>query len=230
MRTLRTYSSLPLLGGMAVAVACSDYGSGTNYGGGGSASLRIVQTAADPTAVQVRWKGQSIGTSLAPGSISALLSVSSGTAALELNPTGGGTASSRTLTLSDGERYTLIAQDSSGVVVPQLLSDTNAIVAAGKSKLRVIHSATQAPAVDIWRTQPDFQTLIRVMFPFAYQASSPYLESDPGNWSIVVTPEGQNDTLYSSGPINVGVGKLVTVVIIDSSAAGGINAVIIPDN
>ncbi len=229
MRTLRTDTSLALLAGLALTLACSDYGSGTNYGGG-SAILRIVQSAADPTAVQVRWKGQSIGTSLAPGGVSALLSVSSGTAALELNPTGGGTASSRTVTFADGKRYTIIAQDSAGVVVPQVLDDTNAVVAAGKSKLRVIHSATQAPAIDIWRTQPDFQTLIQVMFPFAYQAASPYLESDPGDWSIVVTPEGQTDTLYSSGPINVGVGKLVTVVIIDNTAAGGINAVVIPDN
>ena len=229
MRTLRSYSSLTLLAGMAVAAACSDYGSSTNYGGG-SAILRIVQSAADPTAVQVRWKGQSIGTSLAPGGVSALLSVSSGTAALDLTPTGAGTASSRTLTLADGERYTIIAQDSAGVVVPQLLNDTNAIVAAGKSKLRVIHSATQAPPIDIWRTQPDFDTLLTIMFPFAYQATSPYLESDPGDWTVVVTPEGQTDTLYSSGPINVGVGKLVTVVIIDSSAAGGIKAVVIPDN
>jgi hypothetical protein len=214
---------------MWVILACSDYGSSTSYGGG-SALLRIVQSAAAPTAVQVRWKGQPIGSSLAPGGVSALLNVSSGTAALELGPTGGGTASSHTLTLADKGRYTIIAQDSSGVLVPQLLEDTNAIVAAGKSKLRVIHSATQAAAIDIWRTQPDFQTLITIMTPFNYQAASPYLESDPGEWSIVVTPQAQTDTLFTSGPINVGVGKLVTVVVIDSSVVGGIDAVVIHDN
>lgn len=224
----QVYSVLALVAGIGVSLACSDYGSPTY--GGGNALLRIVQSAASPAAVQIRWKGQPIGTSLAPGGVSALLNIAPGTALLELNPTGGGTASSRTLTLTDGGRYTIITQDSSGVVVPQLLSDTNAIVAAGKSKLRVIHSATQAPAIDIWRTQPDFPDLIRVMFPFAYQAASPYLESDPGDWSVVVTPEGQTDTLYSSGPITVPVGKLVTVVIIDSSAAGGVKGVVIHDN
>jgi hypothetical protein len=45
-----------------------------------------------------------------------------------------------------------------------------------------------------------------------------------------VTPEGQNDTLYASGSFPVGDGKLVTVVVMDSTAAGGISAVLVQDN
>jgi hypothetical protein len=232
MRAPSPYSFVILAGGLSAVLACGDYGTSYTGGGGGhgSAILRIVQSASGPNSVQVRWNGQLIVGGLSPGGISSRLNVAAGTAAFELTPIGGGTPSSRTLTFEDGGTYTVVAQDSSGVILPQLVNDTNAIVAAGKSKLRVIHSATQAPAIDIYRTQPDFQTLITIMFPFDYQDVSPYLESDPGDWSIVVTPAGLTDTLFFTGPINVGSGKLVTVVVMDSTAAGGIRAVVVPDN
>jgi hypothetical protein len=114
--------------------------------------------------------------------------------------------------------------------VPTVLADTNAIPVAGKSKLRVIHSASQAPAVDIWRRQPDFDTLVRVQFPFPYRAVSPYILSDPGDWHVTVSHENLTDTLYASGAITVADGKLVTVIVVDSSASGGITALIVPDN
>ncbi len=75
----------------------------------------------------------------------------------------------------------------------------------GKSKLRVVHLAGTAPQVDIWRTQPDYQTPIRVMFPFPYGAESSYLQSDPGTWTVFVTSTTDwNTRLAESGPIPVG--------------------------
>jgi len=221
--------SLGLLGLLALGTACSD--SSTDEGNGGpTADLVAVQALQSANTVGVSIGGNPVLT-LSPGVTSALVSIPAGTRSLQLTPSGGTAAGSiRTVTFEAGQRYLLVAADSSGVAIPSVLADTNAIPVAGKSKLRVIHAAGLAPAIDIWRTQPDFPTLIRVMFPFDFNAASPYLLSDPGDWSIVVTPEGQTDTLYATGPFTVGDGKLVTVVVMDSTATGGISAVLVRDN
>jgi hypothetical protein len=104
--------------------------------------------------------------------------------------------------------------------VPWDITDTNAIVPAGASKLRVAHFAASAPAVTIRRRQPDFDSLMTVMFPFAYRAVSAYLQSTPGYWSVVVSHENQSDTLAVSGSFYVGDGERRTVVLVDDPAGG----------
>ena len=219
------------LGIFALGMACSDSSTDEGNGNGGAtADLVAVQALQSAAAVRVTIGGDSILT-LTPGVASAVVSIPAGTRSLQLQPSGGTAAgSTRTVTFEQGQRYLLVAADSSGVAIPSLLADTNAVPVAGKSKLRVIHAAGLAPPVDIWRTQPDWPALITIMLPFPFGATSPYLLSDPGDWSIVVTPEGQTDTLYATGSFTVGDGELVTVVVMDSTATGGISAIVIPDN
>ncbi len=217
--------------GVAAGVigGCSDYSS-TSTGNGQTVDLRIAQTAWSAGSVRIK-VGSSYSPAIPPGGVSGIIKVPAGAQSLQIQPTGGtAIGSTRSMTFEAGKQYFIVAQDSSGVVVPTVLADTNAIPVAGKSKLRVIHSAALAPAVDIWRRQPDYDTLIRVQFPFPYRAVSPYLLSDPGNWHVTVSHENLTDTLYASPTIVVGDGKVVTVVVIDSSAAGGIGALVIPDN
>jgi hypothetical protein len=124
-----------------------------------------------------------------------------------------------TFTATLGAAVTAVAQSSiEGALIADTLSDTGSVAVDGKSKLRVVHIAGTAPAVDIWRTQPDYQTPIRVMFPFAYGAQSPYLQSDPGTWTVYVTSTSDwNTKLAESGPITVASGEVKTVVLLDSA-------------
>ena len=114
--------------------------------------------------------------------------------------------------------------DSSGFLRPQILLDTGAVVPANKSKLRVVHSAQAAGAIDLWRTQPDFPTPVRIMFPFDYGDESPYLQSDPGSWRVMVSTAVANpgdpmpDTLANSGLIGVPAGTSRTVVLVKSES------------
>ncbi len=101
------------------------------------------------------------------------------------------------------------------------LSDTGAAPVAGRGKLRVVHLAAGAPAVDVWRTQPDFPTAVRVMFPFAYRAESAYVQSTPGTWTVFVTAAGQAAPVRAaSGPIAVAGGEVRTVVLLDAPGGG----------
>ena len=194
------------------------------------AMLRVAQTAQNTASLRVR-VGTSWSAQMLPGSLSGMFQIPVGTQSVLIETTGGsGTGSTRSMDFVDGQRYLLVALDSGGVVVPTVLADTGALPVAGKSKVRVIHSAALAPAIDVWRRQPDYDTLIRFQFPIPYRTVSPYFQSDPGDWHVTVSHENQQDTLYASPAIPVGDGKLVTVIVIDSSAAGGVSALVIADN
>ena len=107
---------------------------------------------------------------------------------------------------------------------------TRAIVPSGSS------FAEQAPALDVWRTQPDFASLITIMFPFPHRAVSPYIQSDPGIWTVLVTTERRDstgvptlgDSLLATGDISVPDGESRTVLVLDDGAGGLQSQVIRP--
>ena len=116
---------------------------------------------------------------------------------------------------------------SSSIINPWVLTDTGSVVPPDKSKLRVAHFAASAPSIDIWRTQPDWQQFITIMFPFRYQEASPYLQSDPGAWRVLVSTETRQegvpllaDTLLLSDPIDVPAGESRTVIVLDREGGG----------
>jgi hypothetical protein len=98
-----------------------------------------------------------------------------------------------------------------------VLADTGAIVPAGKSKLRVAHLAANAGNIEIWRSQPDFPSGVHIMTPFPYQATSPYLQSDPGTWEVWLTAAGSTVRTVSSGPIQIPSGERRTVLLLDGA-------------
>lgn len=134
----------------------------------------------------------------------------------------------RNVVFSGSEIVSVIAWDSAGFLTPALLSDSNAVVPAGASKLRVAHYAESAGPIDIWRTQPDFATPTRIQFPFPYLTTSPYIQSTPGDWRVLVsdtvpqaTPGGpMPDTLGLSNPITITDGRSRTIVVIDKVPTG----------
>jgi len=80
-----------------------------------------------------------------------------------------------------------------------------------------VHLAPDANGIEIWRSQPDFQTPVHIMTPFPYQATSPYLQSTPGNWEVFVTATGSSAKLATTGPVQVPSGQRRTVVLLDSA-------------
>ena len=90
----------------------------------------------------------------------------------------------------------------------------------GKGKLRVIHLATGAPAIDVYRTQPDFATFVKFMDPFPYGEKTPFMESTPGNWVIRVTTKGTTQVLTESAPIRVDALWIRTVLLLDAPNGG----------
>ena len=153
-----------------------------------------------------------------------------GTHQLELRRADGSGAVARQVTLAAGVSMTIVAWDSLGLLRPAVLEDSNSVVAPGKSRLRVAHFAGSAGPIDIWRTQPDYDTPIRIMFPFDYGEVSPFVESTPGAWRVLVSTAiaaptaPMPDTLAMSDAIMAGDGEARTVVVVDRDG-GGVNII-----
>ena len=108
-----------------------------------------------------------------------------------------------------------------------IATDTGSIVPAGATKLRVINAGSNT--VDIWRTQPDHAEPVRIMTPFAFKAESPYLQSTPGTWTVIVTPRNDAATTpvnpIATASITLAAGQRGTMVLVPGSTAGTLTLV-----
>lgn len=207
---------------LIVLAACTDLSvdtpAATNSG------IRVVN--ATTASVTMIVDGVTITGTLGAATVSARVPVGAGSYAVELRH-GSTPGFTRTVTVTDDRTVTIVALDSAGSVTPAVLADTNSIVPAGATKLRVAHMASQAGPVSIWRTQPDFASPTRVQFPFPYRDVSPYLQSTPGDWRVMVSSEDNTagpvtmpDTLANSGLITIGDGAAATVILVDQPGGG----------
>jgi hypothetical protein len=201
-------------------------------------SLLVIQAAESTAAVDVLVDGGVVIAGLAPGSVSAPVPVSTGNRTIEFRPAGGATSPhSLQLAVAAGSSYSAVVIDSSTVLNPIALTDSGGIPASGKTKLRVANFVSLAGPIDVYRRQPDFDGLVDIMFPFAYRAVSPYIQSDAGDWQVLVATEARidghpadvpRDTLLVVDPIPLAAGQAVTVVLVDQPG-GGIDAVLVRD-
>jgi hypothetical protein len=213
---------------VALAAGCTD----TSVTPDPVGTLQVVNGASSAGSVVVYMDGRAVGGAISPGT-GASRDIPIGWHDIELRSIAG-IGFTRTVPFVEGEAVIVVGLDSAGRVSPTLLADTGAIVPAGATKLRVAHMASAAAPISIWRTQPDYGTMIRVQFPFPYRAVSPYLQSTPGDWRVMVSSEDNTaadvpmpDTLANSGLIAVAAGASKTVVIVN--AVGGGVAVVVVD-
>jgi hypothetical protein len=226
-----------LIGGALLLVSCSGNGDGTGPGSP-TGTLRVIQAAESTATLDVLVDGSVVIVGLAAGSISSPVSVPTGMRSVAFRPVGGATSPHQLqLAVAADSAYTAVVIDSSTVLNPIALTDSGGIPAPGKTKLQVANFASLAGPIDVYRRQPDFEELIDLMFPFAYRAVSGYVQSDPGDWQVLVATEARvggappdvpQDTLLLVEPISLAAAQAVTVVLLDK-VGGGIDAVVVRD-
>ena len=131
-------------------------------------------------------------------------------------PSNGGT----TVTLRAGDTTRVVVIGTPDALTPVTLGDTGATPVAGKGKLRVSHLAANAPPIDVYRTQPDFQTFVKFMDPFPYQAASPVHREHAGQLGDPGDGEGNEPGLAESAPIRVDELWIRTVLLLDAPNGG----------
>jgi hypothetical protein len=196
----------------------------------------VIHVAQSAAALDVLVDGGVVINGLAVGSVSSAVSVPTGQRMITVRPSGGAASSvAAHLSVGADSEYTAIVIDSSAILNPIVVTDTGAVPAAGKTKLQVANFASAVGPIDVYRRQPDFDGLVDLVFPFTYRTLSGYVQSDPGDWQVLIAPETRvggvppdepTDTLLIVDPITMAAGQASTVVIVDD-VGGGVKAVVV---
>ena len=236
---MRAISRARLTGAMLLLVAACG---GDDDGDGGpstpAGSLQVIQAAESTATLEVLVDGAVVVSGLATGAASSEIDLEPGDRTVSFRRTGGATSpNSLHLAVAADSSYTAVVIDSATVLNPIVLTDTGSTTAAGKTKLQVANFAQLAGPIDVYRRQPDFDSIVTLVFPFAYRTLSGYVQSDPGDWQVLIATEARveghppdvpQDTLLIVEPISLSAGQAVTVVIVDR-AGGGLDGVVVRD-
>jgi hypothetical protein len=212
---------------LAALVACGGSDQPTACCAANPKTLRVVNGFTLPVDVLV--DGAVAIPSLLPG-VMDTVAAGSGSHTLSLRPVGPGVAASLTISTASGTLSTIAAvRSSTGALGGAVLDDTNSVVPAGATKVRVLHLAPSAGTLQVYRTQPDFQTPIAWQFPFNYQSdinnvSAPFLQSTVGTWEIHVWQTPADSSGWATAPIKIVLplqtGEKRTIIILDKPGGG----------
>ena len=190
-------------------------------------SLRVVNAFTTPVDVLV--DGSVVVSSLAAGGIG-LASPASGAHTIALRPTGSTASVSQSITTTSGALNTIaVVRSSTGTLATAVLDDTNSVVPAGATKVRVLHLAPNAGTLQVYRTQPDYQTPISWQFPFTYQSnptslSAPFYQSTVGTWEVRIWQSPADASGWANAPVKVVLpltsGEKRTIMILDAPGGG----------
>jgi hypothetical protein len=209
-RIVATIASISLITALASCRQVDDPSPVTGSGEG----LQVLN--ATRSAIDVLVDGVPRRTALEPSVASGGIALAPGAHSVVLRAPGGGRAEV-SVTTGNSVSRSVVAYEGAAGVAAGVLPDTGAVVAEGKSKVRVVNLAPNS-SIDIWRTQPDYQTGIRFQFPFPYNPEpSPYFQSDAGEWNVWITPTSDWSMRLAEARLDVPSGGRRTVAVVDSS-------------
>ncbi|HEU4997084.1 MAG TPA: DUF4397 domain-containing protein [Gemmatimonadaceae bacterium] len=186
--------------------------------------MRVVNAFTSP--VDVLIDGQLAIASLAVGAIDTALA-SSGGHTVAIRQTGSAVLVSQSV--SAGLSTVAVVRSAGGALSSAVLDDTNSVVPAGATKVRVLHLAPNAGTIQVYRTQPDYQTPISWQFPFTYQSefnssSAPFYQSTVGTWDVRAWQSPADASGWAHPSVKVLIplssGEKKTVIILDAPGGG----------
>ena len=211
-----------LLTASVLTAACGDDDDNTGPDGA-DARVRVVHASPDAPNVDVL-VDNSVALSNVPYlGVSDYLDVPSGGRNLKVNAAGTATTViDADADLADGSDYTLIASGLVGAIEPLVLQDDNATPATGNVRVRAIHGAPSAPAVDIYVTAPgaDLAVETPALSDVAFGDVADYLEAPAGTYQVRVTPAGSKTVVIDSGPLTLSSGQVRTAIAVDAVGGG----------
>jgi hypothetical protein len=213
--------TLALAAAVFTAGCSDDDDSGT--GPTTEAGVRVVHASPDAPSVDVLVDDAQVLTAVPYLGSSSYLDVPSGTRNVKVNATGTSTTVIDTdLQLAVGTDYTVIAGGLVSSIEPLVLTDDRTAPPAGNVKVRAVHGAPSAPAVDVYVTEPgaDIATATPVLTSVPFGAASDYLSVPAGDYQVRVTPAGSKTVVIDSGSLTLAAGQVRTALAVDSPGGG----------
>jgi hypothetical protein len=212
------------------ATSCGKDGTGPAGTGGGGQGVRIVNGYTQPVDVLV--DGALLLSSVAPGTLDSTPQ-GAGSHTVALRASGTTTSVSVPVSTVAGAWRTIAAVRWGSSLGASALEDTNAIVPAGATKVRVLHLAPNAGEIEVARTQPDWLAppLIGWTSPFLYDSTvtdplaNPYYQSTVGTWDVRAWLKPSQDSLGWAGAtarvtFTLASGEKRTVLVLDKPGGG----------
>jgi rhodanese-related sulfurtransferase len=192
---------------MLFLTSCDDNDS---TGPDGSALVRVIHTSYDAPAVDVWVEGDVAIEDLAYGMSSGYAEIDDGMNEIMVVPAGSNepVVIDVELDLIDMADYTVLAVGPLAEIEPIFALDERAPV-SNMAKVRFIHAAPDAPAVDI---KYDVGKATPIFENKAFKSISDYVEVPGAAYSFLVTPAGSDDVVVSFEPVMVENGNVYTVV------------------
>jgi hypothetical protein len=220
-----------LLAATAMTAACSD--DDDNTGPEGESRVRVVHASPDAPDVDVLVDDAEVLGDVPYLAASDYLEVPPGQRNLKVNAAGTATTViDADVTLTDGTDYTVIAAGPVSGIAPIVLQDDNSAPAAGNVKVRAIHGAPSAPAVDIYITAPgaDIQAETPALTGVEFGDVADYIEAPAGDYQVRVTPTGTKTVVIDSGTLTLAGGQVRTAIAVDAAGGGApFDLLLLPD-
>jgi hypothetical protein len=210
-----------LLAATALTAACDD--DDDNTGPEGEARVRVVHASPDAPNVDVLLDDNEVLSDVPYLDASDYLEASAGGHNVKVNAAGTATTViDADVTLADGADYTVIASGLAAEITPIVLLDDNSTPAAGNARVRAIHGAPGAPAVDVYVTAPgaDIETALPVLTGVEFGDVADYLEVPAGDYQVRVTPAGTKVLAIDSGMLTLESGDVRTAIAVDAPGGG----------
>jgi hypothetical protein len=212
-----------LVAASALTAACGDDDENTGPDLA-DARVRVVHASPDAPSVDVLVDDAVALTNVPYLGVSDYLEVPSGSRNLKVNAAGTATTViDADADLAEDGDYTVIASGLVSAIEPIVLVDDNSAPAAGTVRVRAIHGAPSAPAVDIYVTAPgtDLETETPVLVNVVFGQVADYLEAPAGTYQVRVTPTGSKTVVIDSGPLTLASGQVRTAIAVDAAGGGG---------
>jgi hypothetical protein len=185
------------------------------------APVRLVHSVGGADAIDLVVAGRAVVRGLPPGAITTAVPVAAGPQQAELRRSDDGASLGRfTLALAAGRARVLAVRRTDGSREIVDVTDSALVTAEDETRLRVIHLAEMAPAIEVYHTRPGDAASLPIGSPFTYGSASPYLRGGVGAWTIVAVTVGGADTLLATAPLPIAGGATRTIVLVDRPGGG----------
>jgi hypothetical protein len=209
-----------LVAATALTAACSD---DDNTAPDGEARVRVLHASPDASDVDVLVDDAEVLGDVPYLTASDYLEVAAGDHNLKVNAAGTPTTViDADVSLMDGTDYTVIASGLVAAIEPIVLEDDNSEPAAGTARVRAIHGAPSAPAVDVYVTAPDvdLEAELPTLGNVEFGDVADYIEAPVGDYQVRVTPAGTKTVVIDSGTLTLESGQVRTAIAVDSPDGG----------
>jgi hypothetical protein len=124
--------------------------------------------------------------------------------------------------LEPDTQYTVLATGVAGDLNPIVLIDDPTPADTGETRIRLVHAAPTAGAVDIYVTEPgaELATAVPVLTSVAFGAASDYMGLDSRTYQVRVTVAGGDVLLIDLPLLVMSSMQVLTIVMMDTMGSG----------